>query len=176
MHRSSHQGAPHVGCYRATVPGQDVDGFACLVCPNHGWAYEILEESALSGRCTTRPGVVQPMYPVREGADGKLLGRSLGRALSLILYMYVYENVCRGVSFDCPQLDSKRSPAKYLRTMTFESPRKKLMTPRRTVCMCTARALCSLYSHQHYQAVLSGILGLCQDCTVRVQADNSYKY
>ena len=38
---------------------QDVDGFACLVCPNHGWAYEILEEGTLSGRCKTRPGVVQ---------------------------------------------------------------------------------------------------------------------
>ena len=51
-----------------------MDGFACLVCPNHGWAYEILEDGALSGRCRTRPDVVQPLYPVREGPDGKLLG------------------------------------------------------------------------------------------------------
>jgi hypothetical protein len=35
----------------------------------------------LSGRCTTRPGVVQPMYPVREGPDGKLLGASKSKLL-----------------------------------------------------------------------------------------------
>ena len=30
-------------------------------------------EGVLSGRCTNRPDRTQPLYPVREGADGTLL-------------------------------------------------------------------------------------------------------
>lgn len=102
---------------------QDVDGFACLVCPNHGWAYEILEEGTLSGRCKTRPGVVQPMYPVREGPDGKLLGAFrasfFAKSCSPFAHMTAYVAGCIIDS----QSDSKRSPAQYLRTTTFDAVR-----------------------------------------------------
>lgn len=64
---ATEEACAHMGGHMSLGDIEDIGGVACIVCPSHGWSYDII-----TGQCVGRPDVQQKIYQIREGADGQL--------------------------------------------------------------------------------------------------------